>query len=336
MRPCTTSSRQAAWLVLCLCLSAVSPMRAQQTGGRMFATIYDAPPPHENPLLLHASTGVALSTDGGVTWRSTAWVTNRSNALCQDPDDGATLYLASDYGVLRSTDEGLQWAQTTPWNLTDALCIAAGMHAIWIGTARGVFVSTDHGARWTARSSGLPALNGQYVSDLILANDTLLIATADGLFASGDRGLSWSRKGLQGLPIDKIVRHQQMLYALSSVRGLRTSLDGGATWSEHPSELTSKNLQCAIVHPIRPQEIFVGTRDLGVLQSTDGGAHWMNRSGGLTNLNVAALAFDPADPSIIYLGTENGSYISRNGGASWEQYTIRMGAISSFFLPVRP
>ena len=305
---------------------------AQSPSGLLIFSIYDSPPPQDNPRLNPVYTGLAISTDRGTTWKSSAWVTNRSNEVAQAPSDTSLLYIASDYGVLRSDDGGVNWKLVTPWNISFVLSICAQPSAVWIGTGHGVFVSTDKGTSWVARNNGLTTLNGRYVADLLAFDDTLLIATADGLFLSGDRALSWRRNGLQGLSIDKLHKENRTLYALSSTKGLRISRDFGTTWSEHPSTLPSVNLQSLCVDRRNPDQILVGTKDHGVLGSIDGGASWTNRSGGLTNLNITALFQDPGDPATIYLGTENGSYISRNSGQYWEPFTVHMGFISSISL----
>lgn len=83
------------------------------------------------------------------------------------------------------------------------------------------------------------------------------------------------------------------------------------------------------VHPARPDVIFAGAADGGVLRSSDGGTTWTPLSDALPSLSIGALAIDPTNPDLIYVGTGEanaagdtyagtGLYRSFDSGESWE------------------
>ena len=74
--------------------------------------------------------------------------------------------------VDHSTDGGLHWQRSTLPGSGPALALGAepGPHgAILVGSAGAIFSSTDSGATWTERGSGLPA--GVWVTGLALGAD---------------------------------------------------------------------------------------------------------------------------------------------------------------------
>lgn len=70
--------------------------------------------------------------------------------------------------------------------------------------------------------------------------------------------------------------------------------------------------------PTQPGRVYAGLTYGGVFRSADGGGSWEPARGGLQTL-VWDLAVDPADPEVVYAGTSNGVWVTRNGGADWEQ-----------------
>ena len=118
--------------------------------------------------------GLFKSLDGGYSWirlGSGYPIGNTGNAqqlfdqninvVIVDPANTNILYLASDVGIFRSTDGGLNWTQGTTMGsflFGDARSLvldtsAAGPRILYVGiSAKGVFRSNDGGLNWTSNS----------------------------------------------------------------------------------------------------------------------------------------------------------------------------------------
>ncbi len=89
------------------------------------------------------------------------------------------------------------------------------------------------------------------------------------------------------------------------------------------------------IHPLRPNQVFVGTADGQIFFSLDSGDHWTRLEPGLSrrDLVVDNFAFHPTDPDLIYAASwelrRNHGWLARSGdgGATWE--TLPTGHIKS-------
>jgi photosystem II stability/assembly factor-like uncharacterized protein len=143
--------------------------------------------------------GVALSHDGGVTWRRSTQGLSRD---VMDVERGrAAWWAASDRGIYRSIDGGKSWRRDSPPHFfaTSVLprsgyVIAAGDHA--------VYRSRTLGGRWILAMRGLPF--NPYVNSLLAdpfrPNTVYASLNSDGIFRSDDAGRTW-RAMNDGLPL---------------------------------------------------------------------------------------------------------------------------------------
>jgi photosystem II stability/assembly factor-like uncharacterized protein len=306
--------------------------QSQPKERRIYCCMYQTPAPGSIKMLRPVYIGVAASRDMGATWKSMGWRTNRTNDIACDPARPAQLYLANDYGLLVSGDDGATWKIATSDSIPGVLSVKAFGDTVLLGTPTGVFVSTDRGATLTQRNTGLRALNGTYVSCVLPLGGVWLAGTADGVYRSSDAGASWHASGLAGKAVDRMVAGPagtDVLAAFNARDGIWLSEDRGRTWTPFSPALPTTRVQ-AVLFPTKDRKtVIVATKDQGVLRSTDGGATWTNSSGGMQNLNVTALARDPDDEAVIWAGTENGAYISDNRGATWKFSALQLGTVSS-------
>ncbi|MBI5017086.1 MAG: hypothetical protein HZB55_16565 [Deltaproteobacteria bacterium] len=122
---------------------------------------------------------------------------------------------------------------------------AAGT-TLWAATAGGVFVSTDGGAHWTARSEGLGSRDVSDVAVCAAAPAALIASTQGaGLYLSSSAGRTWSRVPPSALPFTGQARDffaavgisprtpSHLLAGTSDGVGdlLLVSTDGGITWT---------------------------------------------------------------------------------------------------------
>jgi photosystem II stability/assembly factor-like uncharacterized protein len=248
-----------------------------------------------NPTTVYAATqfgGVFKSTDGGAVWvsASTGLTDLAVFDLVVDPSNPAILYAATEYhGVSRSVDGAVQW---TPVNqglpleggmnvnvlAVDPLTpstVYAGLGRPGGGTDDGVFKTTDGGAHWVRRSSGIGPPYETSVSAIAVdpeAPSTLYTGT----YCADDEECTDAQ--------------------------LYKSTDGGASWSQSGSFWLAR-FRSILVDSGTPGSVFAGSSSLGVYVSTDGGGTWVETNTGLTSLVVYALVGGPSPDNDIYAGT---------------------------------
>jgi photosystem II stability/assembly factor-like uncharacterized protein len=231
-----------------------------------------------------------VSTDGGETWhwRSQARPSGRATVLSFPPHDPGTLFMAG----------------------------------------QGLFVSTDSGAHWTERSSGLPGV----ALDLKIspADSAHLFAEdkseeIDDLFRSLDAGRSWERLSASGHSL-AFGEGGQVVYAADWDSILR-SRDDGRTWKRIvvPFVAPDRGVGGVAAHPVRPETVYalydsgMGENVPAVYISSDGGASWSGTS--LTaHLCDARLFIDHGDGEVVYaVGCTAGeTWLSKNSGLTWQ------------------
>lgn len=208
------------------------------------------------------------------------------NYLLVDPEQPSTLYLASGSVILRSTDRGSHWLETssglpgsTVYRIAYASAGATYPSTFYASTEGGVYKSTNHGASWTSASTGMSAL---------------------------------SVREIAVHPTDS-----QHLVAVVYGKGVYISLDGAASWSlVSLPEMT--NADAVVIDPFNPDIIYVGTFAARVYKSPDGGFTWNLMYGGC---NTYSMAISRHTPGLVLVGTNCGAQLTRNGGLTWTTMT---------------
>jgi tetratricopeptide (TPR) repeat protein len=255
-----------------------------------------------------------------------------SNSLECLEASGTTLFagVSNTYNpgglVLLSADNGSSWtplnangwpkprANRTYAELTHVGCLAVSGKNLVAGTnTRGVLISSDNGASWTA-AAGLPQGAGV---NCLASNGTLLFAGAYGkIHVSADGGASWTAAGA-GLPdtaITVLEATRTQVFA-GTFFGIFRSSDNGSNWTASNAGLPQdRSIVCLAAIGSR---IFAGAGNSGVFRSDDGGATWIPANRGLPEGNfVNAFA---SVGSAIYAGTfQAGVFMSSDQGLSWK------------------
>jgi photosystem II stability/assembly factor-like uncharacterized protein len=188
----------------------------------------------------------------------------------------ATLLLATDKGLLRSTDRGASWQTPAlgPARSVSALLVSGA--ALVAATPLGLYRSQDAGATWSYHSAG-PS-EGR-VSRIEGRGDLFFAATTAGLFRSQDAGRSWDR--CTALPFGDIAglalhANGRTVYAADFGRGgLYRSDDGGDTWSAFPtSGLAPERVWSLLIDVSGPGTLLAATASGGLhlLAAVPGGA----------------------------------------------------------------
>ena len=247
-----------------------------------------------SPNMIYAGTskGIFLSEDEGDHWSE--WFEESSGLSNMDirdlaihPEKPELLFAATPGGLFVSQDEGDTWelAENLAPQGQDVRFIrfSSKVHSIYIGTADGIFKSTDNGEHWNKKwEDALPSP----LSLLSLDTDPEFIyaGTSKGLFKSYNRGITW----VQDNALDKTVRQLMVdpenttrIY-LGTDRHMFTSPDGGDTWS--------------------PLEFIKNRR--------------------MTLDSLTLTRSSPKAPPTLIAGTSEGLYISNNEGRTWEETTL--------------
>lgn len=260
-----------------------------------------------------------------------------------------------------------QWQMVGPSNIggrmTCVACHPQNADIIWAGAAGGgVWHSTDAGAKWTPQWHAQESLNVGAIAVDPNSPNTIYCGTGEanlsldsypgvGLYRSTDGGATWAllaASASAGVPtrigviaIDPFdshhvciggVGHQPQDNDPSSLGGLWTSRDGGATWTRE-TFVSTHNYWChAIVFdPKTKGRIFTAVTERGVKngiwRSDDGGHTWTQLTKGLPaadKIDRTTIAIAPSNPAVLYAQVATASdhvlgvYRTADGGNTWK------------------
>lgn len=111
--------------------------------------------------------------------------------------------------------------------------------------------------------------------------------------------------------VEKIFIFNENIY-LATWKGLLKYEDNGKNWEFLYKD---ENIKTFTLNPKNEKEILIGTYDK-ILKSNDGGKTWKKID--FKVYSPVSIVYDFNNPNIIYLGSENGLYISKNSGESFE------------------
>jgi photosystem II stability/assembly factor-like uncharacterized protein len=277
----------------------------------------------------HSSTGLSYGDGDGVEAIKTVW------SLAATPD-GGILAGVEPAGLFRSDDQGQTWRHVEGlrdhpsrpgWQpgaggliLHTIVPHPADPQRTWVGiSAVGVFESTDGGATWEARNTGVRAdfhpdiypETGQCVHKFAAAAgepETLYQQNHCGMYRSEDGGRQWTDLTQNGLPSQfgfPLVAHPR---------------DPGTFW----------------IIPLNGDDRgrYVPEGSAAVWKTTDRGDTWQRNGEGLPQedayLSVLreAMARDTLDPVGITFGTKTGQlWQSVDEGATWQRITTDLPEI---------
>jgi photosystem II stability/assembly factor-like uncharacterized protein len=252
---------------------------------------------------------------------------------------GTTLFAATDNGIYRSTDNGINWfdiSKTLPMYINTVTKIAFYNKEIFASTGSGIFRSTDGGESWTAMGLNPEA----YVFSLVVIDTNLFVGTVFGVYRSTILGTH---------NIDQTTWTQVLapdVWTLSLVAGSDTSgtyllvgagyegyltgvvylsRNNGTTWNIISSGVNGIPTHMVVALATSPDEtggsiLFAGTWFEGVFRSTNYGESWKVINSGLTNTTINSLS---CFKNLLFAGTcGDGLFISADSGESWDDVSL--------------
>jgi photosystem II stability/assembly factor-like uncharacterized protein len=218
-------------------------------------------------------TSLFLSEDGGGSWRAVnlgVSVSAHVRDFAFDPERGSVLFAATEQGIWRSDDAGINSFSAN--SSLDVWKIVVTAHMLYASDGTGVFRSTD-GRTWIAANGvipGVPAIEVRAVDPL--APSTAYVAAIFGF--CGPR-----------------CPQASVLYKTT---------DAGASWVAAGVPASSSRIDVAL-DPARPFVIYAAA-GCHVLRSPDGGSTWEDVSSNTLPYCVNAVTFDPSNSTALAWG----------------------------------
>ena len=263
----------------------------------------------------HFGRGVAISDDGGATWRvATAGIPQGAADLRRIHDvvvgPAGDILLGTGSGLYRSVD-GATFTQVTA-GLATALAITRIVRTpvgLIAGSGNGRLYQSADGARWVELSTA----DGAAVSDLAVGAQGLYVATYGGLIVRlGSAGVTvianpvldprfatalWTKLAVAPLgAVDRIYAGVVGTRADRTASRLLVSDDGGATFAARGAGLAGASVFSLAVDPADPAHVLLGTVGDGAFVTRSAGAAWAPIAGDLRASSAIGFAQDPADP----------------------------------------
>src|SRR5689334_18408340 len=281
--------------------------------------------------------GFFKSTDGGVTWRESAQMKNEAiHSLAQSESDPNTLVAGTFTGIFRSDDAGETWKQL-PTQSTQGLIHVESLaidprtaNTIYAGTFYLPYKSVDGGQSWKSIKNGIIDDSDIFAIDIDPRDPNHIIASAcSGIYESKNAGDEWRK--VQGIPSQSrrtraILQHPSvpgMVFA-GTTEGFWRSDKGGDPDSWMVTTSRQLEINSIAVHPSRPDTVFIGTNNYGVMVSTDGGKSFTPTNGGFSGRFANAILADRETPNRVYASTINTAtgggffFVSNDNGETWK------------------
>ncbi len=219
--------------------------------------------------------------------------------------------------------------------VTNLVAATPGAGSLWATAGWRLYTSTDGGASWQERMSGLPVRHpAAYVREIVpdpSQSGTVLLTTRDeGLWRTTDDGQLWVRV-LGPTEIENANRPVRVVadpfaagtFYLAAGDSLLGSTDHGATWQpigvlarDNPNEATV----ALAADPEAPGTIYVARRLAGIAslsRTTDYGTTWTTRNDNLPGGSEGPLRIaDDGGPTFYWGGSD--LHTSVDGGSSWQ------------------
>lgn len=165
--------------------------------------------------------GVYYSTDIGKSWVPSNMSTRKIITIYENKK---SLLAGTDIGVFSSTDNGINWSNTSMKTATYSIAeIGAKFYA---GTNKGLYVSTSLIGIWTK-------IFEKTTNSIISIEDTLLIANNDGSIWKKRKNDDWSMVYSLGRDIYKLLSISNIVFGGTYQRGIKCSTDYGTSWQEN-------------------------------------------------------------------------------------------------------
>jgi photosystem II stability/assembly factor-like uncharacterized protein len=280
--------------------------------------------------------GFFKSTDGGRHWRESPELKNEAlHSLSQAESNPDVLITGTFNGIFRSDNAGDTWTQlptlSTPGLVhVESLAIdPRTTNTIYAGTWYLPYKSSDGGKTWKTIKNGIIDDSDIFAIDIDPRDPNHIIASAcSGIYETRSAGGSW--KKVQGIPSQSrrtraILQHPSIagLVFAGTTEGFWRSERGGDADSWMVTTSRQLEINSIAVHPSRPQTIYIGTNNYGVMVSYDGGKNFAPTNAGYSGRFANVIVSDREMPNRVYAATINTTtgggflFVSTDNGETW-------------------
>ncbi len=289
--------------------------------------------------------GFFKSTDGGRKWKESSELKNEAlHSMTQSKFDPDVLIVGTFNGIFRSDDAGENWEQL-PTQATAGLIHVESLamdprstDVIYAGTWYLPYRTTDGGKTWKSIKNGIIDDSDIFAIDIDPRDPNHLIASAcSGIYETKNAGDSW--KKVQGIPSQSrrtraILQHPSVAGVVfaGTTEGFWRSERGGDADSWMVTTSRQLEINSITVHPSRPETIFIGTNNYGVMISNDSGKTFAPTNGGYSGRFANSIVADWETPNRIYAATINTAtgggflFTSNDNGQTWRPSMRNMPA----------
>lgn len=280
--------------------------------------------------------GFFKSTDGGVTWRENAQFKDQAvHSIAQSESNPDTLFAGTYTTIFRSDDSGETWKQLPTTNVTglhhiESLAIdPRTANTIYAGTFYLPYKSEDGGKTWRVIKNGMIDDSDIFAIDIDPRDANHIIASAcSGIYETKNAGESWRK--VQGIPSQSrrtrsILQHPSVpgVVFAGTTEGFWRSDKGGDPDSWMVTTSRQLEINSIAVHPSRPENVYIGTNNYGIMVSNDGGKSFTPMNAGYSGRFANAILADREVANRIYASTINTAtgggflFVSNDNGENW-------------------
>lgn len=230
---------------------------------------------------LAGGNGLHRSTDEGKTWRVlTTWTTEEILGVVPDPVDSALIYVATPFGVFKTTDDGTSWHRKmtgfNKWFIQRLIMDPRDRRTLYAASEDGIYKTIDGGDHWrtlyASKTQALALFQHPAMPDYFVAG-----FEDGGVLYSSNSGATW--QPASGMINSTVYTFSSSadgndLYTAGWKTGLWRSNDRGVTWSRVWADSSIEAIYSIFVDPRNAQHLMVGSVGNGVYESHDRGATW--------------------------------------------------------------
>ena len=280
--------------------------------------------------------GFFKSVDGGHRWRESPELKNEAlHSLTQSDSNPSVLIVGTFNGIFRSDNSGDSWTQLPTYSTPGLVHVESlaidprTSNTIYAGTWYLPYKSTDGGQSWKTIKNGIIDDSDIFAIDIDPRDPNHVIASAcSGIYETSNAGDSWTK--VQGIPSQSrrtraIVQHPSIagLVFAGTTEGFWRSENGGKADSWMVTTSRQLEINSIAIHPSRPQTIYIGTNNYGVMVSTDGGKNFIPTNGGYSGRFANVIVADRETPNRLYAATINTTtgggflFVTTDNGQTW-------------------
>jgi photosystem II stability/assembly factor-like uncharacterized protein len=259
--------------------------------------------------------GVMKSEDGGETWNTTNFISERPYAMEIDPTNDKILYVS---GILekrgklfKTEDQGANWKEiyTMPADgpfITYSAMDKSNPRVLYVGTTEGQIIKTiDGGNTWTNIFKGNASIL-KIISDKSNASALYVLTTNGTLYRTRDGGKSFeditTKIGMSGvLTVETDPGIANGVYVAGG-GGIWRSNNAGDLW-EKVNSLSDPGrypITALAINPQNSREMIYAAAG-AVYKSVDGGSSWETHQFDVPKF-VSVIKYNFHNPSSVYLG----------------------------------